>query len=413
MSTKITKRSVDATKFPDTGQIFLWDSELPGFGLRVTPTRKTYIVQSRVAGKTVRTTIGTHGALTPDQARREAMKLLGEMAKGVNLNQAEKEAKLKGVTLAEAFRDYLQSRQLSASTIKDYHKAMNTAFTDWHDLPLVAINRNMIERRFDQRSERSEAQANQQFRFLRALFNFAMEKYSTADGEPLIPSNPCNRLTALKKWHRIERRTRHIEPHQLDAWFKALVHNPDDTDHRNTVRDYCAFILLTGCREQEAARLTWDDVDLAGRTVTFRQTKNHRVHTLPVGKWLSALLERRKAASQGSSYVFPADNKEGHLMYHHKSTRAIGEQSGIAFTLHDLRRTFASIVNHRLERNFSAYTIKRLLNHSSGGDVTQGYIQFGIEDLRDPMQAVETFVLKCAGLATSADVVVLPQKVAV
>ena len=81
MGTKITKRRVDAVKNPDTGQAFLWDSELPGFGLRVTPTRKTYIVQSRVAGKTVRTTIGTHGPLTPDQARREAVKLLGEMAK--------------------------------------------------------------------------------------------------------------------------------------------------------------------------------------------------------------------------------------------------------------------------------------------------------------------------------------------
>jgi integrase len=92
-------------------------------------------------------------------------------------------------------------------------------------------------------------------------------------------------------------------------------------------------------------------------------------------------------------------------MYHHKSTRAIGRQSGVPFTLHDLRRTFASIVNHRLERNFSAYTVKRLLNHSSGGDVTQGYIQFGIEDLRDPMQAVESFVLRCAGLESSATII--------
>ncbi len=404
---KITKRTVDAAQCPTTGQIFIWDSELPGFGLRITPTRKTYIVQNRVAGKTVRITIGLHGPLTPDQARREAVKLLGDMAKGVNRNQAERETKLRSVTLAEAFNAYVGSRPLSANTLKDYHKAMTRAFADWQDMPLVTLSRAMIERRFDQLSERSQAQANQQFRFLRALLNFSMEKYSTADGEPLIPSNPCNRLTALKKWHRIERRTRHIEPHQLEAWFRALAHNPDDTEHRNAVRDFCAFILLTGCREQEAGRLTWDDVDLSNRTVTFRQTKNHRTHTLPVGKWLSGLLARRKATAGASRYVFPADNREGHLMHHRKSVLAIGQQSGVPFTLHDLRRTFASIVNHRLERNFSAYTIKRLLNHSSGGDVTQGYIQFGVEDLREPMQAVETFVLKCAGLEQSAPIAYL------
>ena len=70
MSTKIAKRAVDATKVPKTGQVFLWDSELSDLGLRITPTRKTHIVQSRVAGKTVRTTIGAHGALTPDRVRR-------------------------------------------------------------------------------------------------------------------------------------------------------------------------------------------------------------------------------------------------------------------------------------------------------------------------------------------------------
>lgn len=399
---KITKRTVDAIHHPETGQVFVWDSDLPGFGLRVTPTRKTYIVQSRVAGKTVRTTIGTHGPLTPDQARREAVKRLGDMAKGVNLNQAERDAKLKGITLAEAYRDYLANRDLTPNTLKDYAKAMNKAFLDWQGLPLTGITRAMIERRFDQLSERSEAQANQQFRFLRAVLNFAMEKYSTADGEPLIPSNPCNRLTALKKWHRIERRTNHLEPYQLQAWFTALNHEPGDTEHRNTVRDFCAFILLTGCREQEAARLTWDNVNLEGPTVTFRQTKNHRVHTLPIGKWLAGLLEQRKG---NSPYVFPADNKEGHLLNHRKSVLAIAKASGADFRLHDLRRTFASIVNHQLGRAFSAYTVKRLLNHSSGGDVTAGYIQFGIEDLREPMQAVETFVLKCAGLAESARVV--------
>jgi hypothetical protein len=48
------------------------------------------LVQSRVNGKTVRVTLGAHGALALEQARTEAKKKLGEMAKGVHLNQAER-----------------------------------------------------------------------------------------------------------------------------------------------------------------------------------------------------------------------------------------------------------------------------------------------------------------------------------
>ena len=392
---KISKRIVDATQSPDKGQSFVWDSELKGFGLRITPTRKTYIVQSRVARKTVRVTLGLHGALTPEQARAEAKIRLGEMARGINQNQAERNAKLKGVTLAEAYETYIQSRSLSMSTLTDYAKAMRLGFPDWQNKPIQSIKRDLIEARFNKLSERSQAQANQMFRFLRALLNFAKEKYTSDDGEPLIPSNPCDRLTVLKKWHRIDRRTRFIESHQLKPWFDALLYTEGNDSERHTVKDFCAFVLLVGCREQEGAKLKWENVDLKAGTVTFTHTKNHRTHILPIGKWLKSILIERKKIASSSPYVFPAANKFGHLKYHGKSIASIVKKSGVEFTLHDLRRTFASIVNHQLAKSFSLYTIKRLLNHSDG-DVTAGYIQFGIEDLREAMQHIESYVLEHA-----------------
>lgn len=403
---KLTKRSIDSLPLPETGQALYWDDELPGYGLRVTKGSKTFIVQRRVAGKTVRVTLGKYGPLTPDQARKLAVKNLSELVQGVNVNAAKEAEKAQGVTLEEAYRAYLASRDLTVNTRIDYEKAMKLAFADWRNKPIHTITRIMIERRFDEASQRGEAAANRDFRFLRALLNFAMEKYSTPDGEPLIPSNPCNRLTALKRWHRIERRTRHIEPHQLRQWFAVLEPRPEDSEQRNTVRDFCAFLLLTGCREQEAARLTWKDVDLDAAKVTFQETKNHRTHVLPVGPWLADLLERRQQ-NRTSAFVFPADNKTGHLLNHRLAILAICRDSGVEFRLHDLRRTFASIASVHLERSLSAYTLKRLLNHSSGGDVTSGYVQVGVEDLREPMRQIEDFVLKCAGLKESAPVVKL------
>jgi len=213
---KLTKRSIDSLPLPETGQVLYWDEELPGYGLRVTKGAKTFIVQRRVAGKSVRVTLGQYGPLTPDQARKLAVRNLGDLVQGVNVNAEKEAAKVRGVTLNEAFAAYLDNRQLSPRTVASYHETMKLAFADWGNTPVSAINRTMIERRFTAlsapRSPRTGkdntpveggtlskprlATANRHFRILRAVLNFSMEKYSTADGEPLIPS------TCLSGWLR-------------------------------------------------------------------------------------------------------------------------------------------------------------------------------------------------------------------
>lgn len=395
MNKKLTKKFVDGAACEEGKiQTIYWDSELKCFGIRVTPTNKTYVVQTRVSGKSVRVTIGKHGPFTPEQARTDAKRLLVDMARGLNPNQFKKDCAAKGVTLNEAYKIYIASKKRSETTLRDYDKAMRLGFHDWADKPLTAISRGIVESRFNLLSEKSAAQANQMFRFLRALLNFAKEKYASLDGEPLFASNPCDRLTVLQKWHVIPRRTRYLAPHQIKPWFEALDKLEHDTEH--TLKDFCIFVLLTGCREQEAAQLKWENVDLVGGTVSFVQTKNHKTHILPLGSWLKNLIIQRHKTHGAGVYVFPANNQYGHLKNHFKSVRTLGKISGVEFTMHDLRRTFASIVNHQLARSFSIYTIKHLMNHSDGGDVTSDYIQFGIEDLREPMQLIETFVLKSA-----------------
>ncbi len=82
---KVTKRTVDALK-PGDRDVFLWDSELRGFGVKCTPKgRRVYVVQYQRGGRgnpTRRVTIGPHGPLTPDKARTEADRLLAEAKLG-------------------------------------------------------------------------------------------------------------------------------------------------------------------------------------------------------------------------------------------------------------------------------------------------------------------------------------------
>ena len=79
---KLTKRVADAARAVGAER-FLWDPELPGFGLRVRLSgRRYYVIQYRSKGRTRRLTLGPHGALTPDRARRKAAKLLAEAHDG-------------------------------------------------------------------------------------------------------------------------------------------------------------------------------------------------------------------------------------------------------------------------------------------------------------------------------------------
>ena len=390
---KLTKSVIDKIKF-EGKEAFYWDDDLKGFGIKVTTTSKRYIVQSRVNGRTVRKAIGATTVYTPEEARRQAKIQLGLMANNIDVNIEDKKTKRRKTTLQQAFDDYIRLKNITTATKVKYERSMRLSFEDWKNKPINSINREMIEKRFRDISQRSPAIANSDFRFLRALLNFAMEQYAV-DGEPLIPSNPCARLSILKLWNRVERRQTYIHPTKIKTFFEGLQPHKDDSDYIKTVKNQCLFILFTGCRDQEAGCLRWDNVDFDLRTLTFNNTKNHKTHILPMGNYLFGFMDDLKRKSS-SPFVFPASNKSGHIENQRKAVHMLAEQSGIQFTLHDIRRTFASIANNHIS-GITNFTLKKLLNHSES-DVTAGYIQFEVESLRRPMQMIEDFILEQAGV---------------
>jgi integrase len=400
MKLKLTKTNIDRITPPAIGTDLYWDDDLTGFGIRVSGSRKTYIAQSRVrgTGRQIRIALGLHGRLTPAQARHEAKTALGDMERGIDRRLAQRRERLAGITLTTAYEAYTASKALSDKTRRDYERAMHVACAPWHSLPLAKITGGMVHDRFEEVSKMGPVQANQMFRFLRALLGWSMWRYVNDDGTPLMPANPCQILTKLNRWNPVRRRDRHVAQHQLHQFMRAIQNDAHDRAQLRDTKDLCALLILTGLREQEGCRLRREDVDLDRRLITVRHTKNGKDHTLPIGPWLAERLQERLVGATTSTYIFPAETASGHLQYHRKHVLAIVQASGVEFRLHDLRRTFATIVNHHLERSLSAYTIKRLLNHSISGDVTAGYVQHPVESLREPMQLVENFVLRSAGM---------------
>lgn len=383
---------------PAGKRVFHYDDDTPGLTFQITAAgTKTFYLYRWVQGKPERVRLGTFPAMTVDQARREANKINGQIAEGHSPTSEKRRTKLEAKTLQEVFDDYKTARKsLKPSTQADMVKWLNSVFPDWLTLPVNKLTPAMVVKRHrDWGTEHSKAGANLAMRYLRALLNFAQANDKDDQGRPLLVQNPVRILSETRAWYRVDRRQTIIQPHQLGPWVQA-VQALSSPDHR----DYFMTVLLTGLRRNEALGLTWADVDLEARTLTVRDPKNHQDHTLPLSDHLLELLTRRQAAATTET-VF-ADPQGRRLSNFRYAQASVEKASGVAFCIHDLRRTFATLAE---SLDIPAYALKRLLNHANGADVTAGYIVTSTERLRAPMQKITDFVLKTAGLRETAPVI--------
>ena len=88
MRDKITKRTVESIA-PSLRDTVLWDTEIPGFGCKITPKgTRIYVLQYSQRDRDHRVTIGRHGVeFTAEQAKNEARRLRGVIASGGILHQ--------------------------------------------------------------------------------------------------------------------------------------------------------------------------------------------------------------------------------------------------------------------------------------------------------------------------------------
>jgi integrase len=404
---KLTKSFVDKISFEKSGQTFYRDSELLGFGLRVGKTAKVYFAEAKLHGKTVRKSIARHNVVTLDEARSQAKTYLAEISRGKNPHDEEKARKAKLITLAEILENYIEARgNLKRSTIEDYRHTFNFYLHDWLKKPAIEISKDMVELKFRKISITSPSQANKTMRNFRAVMNYAIMKYEESNGDSIFRHNPVIRITQLRAWHRPVRKNTLIKHYDLAPWYKTVMNLSNDSiaPNREVVKDFLLLVLFTGLRRNEAAKLTWNRVDLKDKTMVIKDTKNHTDHTLPLTDFLYDLLKRREAEAK-TRYVFPNENNTGYMTDPKKQIARVVKESGVNFSTHDLRRTFITIAE---SLDISAYALKRMLNHKMTNDVTAGYIITDVERLRAPMQKITDYILLCMGIKESASLLILP-----
>ena len=365
---KLTKKVVDELQHPEKGQKIIWDSDLKGFGVRLTPGSKVYIVQARVKGGVERRVkLGKHGSVTLQEARKKAQKELAKMNEGIDPIVEKKTAEAYSKTLREITDDYLKDhRDLKPSYIADIEKHLSGAFSPWANRPAVEITRDKVAKRFRELSERSAAQANQAFRILRAVLNYARAAYRP-DDKPMIVENPVSILSDMKVWNRVKARSGRIPTDKIGAVWNALQElraNPFNTTVARTLADVTAFLLLTGARWNEAAGLTWDRVSIEESWWYLPDPKNRNPVKFPLSDIAKEIIETRP---QINEYVFPARSGDGHVTDPRGPMDKVSAAAGARVTAHDLRRTFRAIAG---ECQIELWKCKLLMNHKMSQDVT-------------------------------------------
>jgi integrase len=397
---RLNKTAVDRLPHPDKGFTLTWDSTLPGFGVRTTKNVKTFIAQTRVSGKSRRVSIGRHGVITADQARRSARHVLGRMAEGKDPAEekrldAENRARTKAlsVTLKQVWNEYRNSRRKDGktrkqSTLDDIESHLNRNFQEWLDSPITEITRDGVLNKHKAIAKRGTYQADQAMRYLRSLLNYARDLHTAPDGEPCLPNNPVDVLRSARAWHAPQRRRNVIPRGKLGAVVTALetiATAPEEHAATRTCADLVLFLLFTGLRFTEGAALEWSDVDTDTWSIALPDPKNRRPTTLPLSEEAACVLQRRP----DDDCVFPG-RSNGHIGDTRSVRSRVAEATGVEFTNHDLRRTFASIA---AEQDVGEYTLKRLLNHAvSSADVTGGYVSTDFESQRAAANRICRFI---------------------
>lgn len=362
----LTKRVVDSAKPNPFGDVYLFDNEVKGFGLRVKPSgAKSFIFTYRVghgrAARKARMVIGRPGSpWTVETAKREAKRLAGIAAGGSDPAAMRKSDENATMTVQHLCDEYLLEVESGRILTKfDVPKAASTLITDRarinrHIVPLIGKKRVQdltkvdIDRMLrdiaggktavDEKTEKKRGRARvtggrgtatRTVGMLGGIFSYAMERgYCT--------ENPVKGVQR----YRDNRNERFLSPEELGRLGAALKKAEADGKDLYAIAA-TRFLILSGCRKSEVLTLKWDHVDITHACLRLPSSKTGK-KVVQLGTAALALLTDLPRLEK-NPYVFPGRVERTHyvgLPRFFCNICKVAKLPGVR--LHDLRHSFAS-----------------------------------------------------------------------
>ncbi|WP_170601385.1 site-specific integrase [Ruegeria arenilitoris] len=348
---KLTKRAVEALPL-EAKDYFVWDSQIAGFGVRVMPSgAKTYQAQYRKGGRTRRVSIGRHGKITVDEARKLAKEIMGQVAKGEN--PAEEIAQHRRAptvaALCERFFDSYVKERCKPSTQREYRRAIDLFIAPaLGSFKVVDVERKDIAE-LHHKFRDKPYQANRTLGVLSKMFNLAEIWGLRPDG-----SNPCRHVPKYRE----EKRERYLNQDELQRLGQVLAEVEQDGSESPFVVAAFRLLILTGCRLREIQTLQWSFITDSGMELPDTKTGARRIPLPQAARAVLSALPRLP----DNPYVI-AGAVPGHYVTDlQKPWRRIRARAGLPnVRIHDLRHTYAS---NAVSSGMPIQMVGRLLGHS-------------------------------------------------
>jgi integrase len=359
--TRLTQAAVDRINPPAEGRVEVWDTVLPGFGLRIASSgRKTWQVLYRVQGRPVRETLGTLATIPRvDDARSAARASLARANAGGN-PVAERKATERD-TVSALFGRYMDGENGKGGKRGDAAYLAETRRTFAVDvlpvigaMPVTEVSRRHIREILDSVVDRgSEGHANHVLAYLRAFFGWCVEREK-------IDANPA---AGIKKPAAPGERDRVLTDDEIAVFWRAC-------DALNGVfGPLFKMLLLTGQRRGEVAEAVWTEFDLVNAIwhLPGGRTKNGRPHDVALAPQMLAILDALPRWPT-TDLLFTATGRplagfDGARLRIAAIMQAITGKPVEPFTIHDLRRTAASGM---AGIGIAPHVVDKILNHSTG-----------------------------------------------
>lgn len=334
MKAKITKRAVDALT-PSDRDAFLWDTELPGFGCKVTPKgSRVFVLQYSVDGRARRVTIGRYGSeLTVDEARTKARRLRGQVADGQD--PAHQRAQARAMpTLAEFAERYLAEhaavKKKPSSVAADERNLRNHILPVFGRQKLDRIGRPDVAR-FHADMAAKPGAANRCLALLSKMMNLAEKWGLRPDG-----TNPTRHLDKYPE-RKLERFLSNAELARLGEVLREAERVGMTQNAIAAIR----LLILTGCRRNEILTLRWEDIDFERQCLRLSDSKSG-AKSVPLGAPALELLAGLPRAKR-NPYVLPGKKRGQHFVGLEKTWQLLRAKAGLPdVRLHDLRHSYAS-----------------------------------------------------------------------
>nr|WP_281720814.1 site-specific integrase [Nitrosomonas nitrosa] len=376
---RITLRLIDATTAPKEGELRIWDTDVRGFALRITPSgRKSYCLKYRYQGRQRWLTIGEHGSpWTPDTARTQAKEALYQATHGEDPQASKIETRLKSGTIKELFERYFVEGRVDKPLKRESSWKVDHYNYKRHIEPLLG---KRIARELTL-SDLSQFQA--QVAAGKTSLNVKTKKQGRAivKGGTGAAARSMRTLSAMTSWavrheildqnlcrkiqkYRDQMRERALTEEEATRLWTMIAEAQKALVITKDFADIFRLIMLTGARRTEIVAVRWSEVDLDRARLVLPpvRTKMGALNRSRVIALSQPALEILQAVKRRGEHVFPSSVGDQPLVGVNRAWEKVRVLAGIPdVRLHDLRHSFATFA---VESGAPLYHVGRALGHS-------------------------------------------------